>query len=124
MIVSLIAGDWSNDGHGRTKQFQYNVNKSRWELIDAHTAGRKIIGIDLESSFRDCDSIKNETRRVILALKEYGYDYGDLDEYSDPFYPEEYADLWMAIAKIGDSSIEYSSLQAAEISIGGYGLFQ
>jgi hypothetical protein len=144
--LSLIIGDWSNDGHGKTDTVLVTMNVSRAELLKAHEKGLKQVpafkgscenyeesyislglahqlvkaGLDPEDFLTDpCCRWDESTKSLI----ECSWDHPENEEllFIDS---EGYAKLYMEICKLGDPLIAYSfnNNKSDEICIGGYGV--
>lgn len=134
--VTLIVGDWGGDGHDKTEDYIYNINISYAELIAAYESGVAIIGYDLKDYCNDYEdreipiellqSVYNKLKELPVGEAwEIINDIVTLSEYFDKIsvYHSEYAELYLAIAKIGNPDLTYQQVTGTTISIGGYGLF-
>ena len=119
--ILLKLGDWSDDGHGKTEDVFIQCNLTMEELQAAYKKGSKKVGVNLSDDvcceYED-SSIDDETRNELekagleLPYSEWGIDATD------------FANLWMAIATIGNPDLkwEHDNLNVPTIDIGGYGL--
>ena len=134
--IILRLGDPSDDGHGKTCEFNYVFDKSKDDIFAAYKEGVEKIGFDFinevaveyEDSSLDDDSFRK--------LKEAGFDCshfynnGHMDnhdegdaEYVNFLNEEDYISIFLFFVKVGDPSITYKKLDCAVMDIGGYGLF-
>lgn len=152
MLVLLVVGDPSADGHGRTETFRFDHNLiSNSALKSAYKAGCKIIGHDIEDvvakDYQD-SSVPVEVMDALvehgLMVKEEGNDFSDsywnlspeglmpadsAYTYNDNINinSELYAELWMRIAQLGSPALSYTVPKRSyddKIDIGGYGFFE
>ncbi len=131
MIVNLIVGDWSRDGHEKTDRFTVESNLSKAEIAKAYKAGAKLIGFDITEY---CKEFEDNTIPIekLRLLCPFGLIWEDLDSYSleegemDGLYramPGEYVNFYLLIVKAGNPTFEYSYTKGPDIKIGGYGLY-
>ncbi len=126
--IILRLGDPSEDGHGKTCEFNYVFNKSKDEIFSAYKEGAKKIGFDLinEVAIEYEDATLDEAR--FKKLKGAGFDcsyiYTEEDAESVKYVNEEdYISIFLFFVKEGDPSIIYEELNCEVMDIGGYGLF-
>lgn len=130
--VQLVTGDPSADGHGKTETILVKTNLSAALLQKAYKKGSKVVGFDFNGNVATDyeDSVIPE--RYLDSLKHFNL----LDEElaselneGDDYYldgPEEFASIWLGIAKLGNPALEYEIVEPDyenQIEIGGYGLF-
>ncbi len=132
MQVKLIVGDWSHDGHEKTKVFFVNVKgvKKEDNLLEAYNKGTELVGFDLTNEV--CDDYKNDVllheyaaKLVELGLQDFILATPEEDEYENGYSldPDTFADIYMFICKLGNPGLKYEILDPPELHIGGYGLF-
>lgn len=116
MLVKLVVGDWSNDGHGNTRDIVYEVNTTARQMDQAHEQGAKAIGVAWE---KVCEDYQDHTvpDDVMAKLKKHGIELPD-----ECIGPDEFAWVWLEIAKIGDPSLDCQEVYLSNHNIGGYGL--
>jgi hypothetical protein len=128
-LIDLTAGDWSSDGHGMTTTCLVACNVGLDELKIAHDIGAGVIGINLSELCSDSEDDHIPTG-LIATLEEHGIhleyedDYPESKDYKLLESPDEFARLYLEIAKLGDPSIHYEVLNLPTVNIGGYGLFR
>lgn len=125
-VFDLVVGDHSCDGHEQTEIFKISCNLNHVELLKAYTAGVKVAGFSIEKL---CQPAKENTikagllqRLIELGLTEWvaGEDMEDEIE----IYPENYAELWLFTAKLGNPALQYElAPREFRLPIGGYGVF-
>lgn len=124
--LKIIVGDWSKDGHNQTEEFTIESSLNEKQLWKAYEAGTKIIGFNLvEDVAHDYEDDMLSLEKINL-LKDHGYENLDGDEDMEEgisLYPDFHLDIFLFIVKLGHPSFEYKELEAAELHIGGYGLF-
>lgn len=134
-VINLVVGDWSDDGHGKTSTYTYEVNIPQEDIQKYYTAGatpeqHKVINTiadDYEDTKLNDDHIK--------VLRELGYPVDSMEWATDnqnddePYITEEeFVDLYWHIVGNGlpkDVNLIYSEIEPinANINIGGYGFF-
>lgn len=156
MQTLLILGDWSDDGHGKTQTITVDHNLADAKALEqAFKAGEKILGINFEQIAEGYEEnwIPEDILEVLVEHKlleevttnsdgepldgphwklvpetafrgvDYAYSYGGNVHINS----ELFAALYMAIAQLGNPSLEFTSPKNSydnRINIGGYGLFQ
>lgn len=125
--IQLIAGDWSDDGHGRTSTYIIECNKSPESVSKAYEKGLKIAGFQ----GRDfCSDYEDSTVPMLLVqflegrgVKLDNYEEADAENGWVSVYDEEYVEIYIALAKVGDPTLKITQVNPPTINIGGYGLF-
>lgn len=127
-LVNLVVGDAGGDGHEKTEKVLVCSNRNRQEMQRALDAGEKILGFDfthLVASEYDDRFLKEE---YLLKMKEHGFKFEDEDEDegdSDVYLGwDQYADITLWIMQLGDKGFKFEIVDAPEINVGGYGLFE
>lgn len=126
MIISLIVGDWSTDGHGRTGTVVITTNFTAEEMEKALNVGQDVVGIDFNnlcSEYQDAYLSEGDYTKLMLAGFNHSWDKNeDGCVYLDV---DNFVKIYLFLVKIGDNKFEYTSAGANydEILIGGYGLF-
>jgi hypothetical protein len=130
MIFSLVIGDWSDDGHGKTRTVEVESKFSSQEFIAAFQKGIK--QIDPKCNGHElpiCQNYQDSKVPIefVAGLRKCGLNPDDYLEYYNGTYgiwSDTFANLWLAIAKLGNSELEYEIVHGHSIRIGGYGLFE
>lgn len=141
--TTLVMGDWSDDGHGKTDLTIINSNLAREQILKAYKKASKKLGFDLTKDICAdyCDS--HIPVDCLKALVQNGL---DLDKVFDTDYdvkearqamegensedvalwPHSFIEIFLFIVKLGNQDFEYEIVEsdAATINIGGYGLFE
>ena len=131
MLIELIMGDPSHDGHGMTKSVVVNVENtdSVQDVKQAFEIGAVKIGFNITKSC--CEYEDNEVS-VANLRKLNGFDLSNVDGYDESLqddesiglYWEDYADIWIFTARIGNPSLVIRKIKPlSRIDIDGYGLF-
>lgn len=143
MLVNLVLGDWSGDGHEKTDSVTYKVNLSETELKASFETGLSILDNNKDGvkrrgySLPICEDYEDSRLPAdfLVKLKACGLDPIDyIDEWSAEDYLQDpdsgasvdrnqFAKLWLDVAKLGNAILEYEEVQMPHINIGGYGLF-
>ena len=122
MIFTIVTGDWSDDGHGKSTDFYYKTDATLDELREAYLAGVKITGVDL---FKEC------TEYCDRSLSEAATKYFDSPDCGSP---EELATWVIDFIRLGNKDINITPVKS-EVFNGywcknkkfndglGYGLF-
>jgi hypothetical protein len=125
MLVQLLCGDWSGDGHNMTAHMLIESNLDQAGIESCYTEGSIQVGFDLVNNVaRNCEdnhiSEEHESR-----LKDYGIEVAYEDEYyrdEHSLTPESFTKLYLEIARLG-GDFQYTIIEPQVINIGGYGLF-
>lgn len=127
--VSLVVGDWSNDGHGRVHTMNVVSNQTAQQLQRCFASGSDKVGFNLTKEiaceYEDC----RISRDKIDTLLKLGMSPEDLDEVlpedNEAVFlgPEGFARIWIFVAKLGDSDLTCHEVATDRAYIGGYGLF-
>jgi len=125
-IINLVIGDWSDDGHGKTHTVTVKSNLLKENIDRAYLEGVKKIGVDISEYCEDYE----DTLVPMEALKKLetaGFDLYTLDGYGEDeefgIWYEDFAKIWMFIAKTGNPDLILVPADPNSINIGGYGLF-
>lgn len=124
-IISLVMGDRSGDGHGKTDTVIIKSNLSKKDLEKAYKKAIKIIGFDLAEVASEYED-NYISEKLYLKLKKAGFteDYGESEDEKYQIFSEAYADIYLFFIKIGEPKFEYEIVDSSNsINIGGYGLF-
>ena len=126
MIISLVVGDWSNDGHGRNESQVITSNLTGEEMEKACNLGQKMVGIDFDnlcSDYQDPYLSKGDYTKLMLAGFNNSWNKDeDEDVYLDV---DKFVKIYLFLVKVGNDKFEYEFKPADydETRIGGYGLF-
>lgn len=128
--IQLILGDPSGDGHKEHSNLYIQSNLSRKQILNAYEKGTKIVGFnfseEIASEWED-DTIEEEKLKklrelgfkVELSNEEFCRDRNEEVNLGD----EDFAEMYLFIAKLGNPKFEYEFVVSDAITIGGYGLF-
>lgn len=138
-VIELITGDWSGDGHEKTASLRFRCNVSSKELEKAYKAGAKLLKHDITKHCGDYEDngvptkLLDDLKTKLLKefgeefMKDYYFNTSDEDFVTEGIYNigyEEYTDIYMFIAKLGNHELVYKQVKEVDsIHIGGYGLF-
>lgn len=143
--VTLVLGDWSDDGHGKTDIVIINSNLDAKELMTAYKKASKKLkfnfindvateyedsllpreglqtlidnGLDLKTVF-DTDYDLKEAQKVLEGKES--------EEDGVSLWTDSYTAIFLFIVKLGNPEFEFrfTDSEESQINIGGYGLFQ
>lgn len=133
-IITLVLGDWSDDGHGKTDTINIKSNLDKKDMEKAYEAGTKKLGFDFCGYVaEDYEDNKLDDEKW-NKLKELGYQNEALEDEAEKYndgeislWTDSYTDIYLFIVKLGNDKFEFEYLvgeQNPQIRIGGYGLFQ
>lgn len=141
--TTLVLGDWSDDGHGKTDIFIINSNLDSEEILAAYKKASKKLGFkfmddvcaDYEDNSIPIDYLKKLIESGLQLDQVFTSDY-DLkrakkvleDEDSEEnvsLWTDSYTAIFLFIVKLGNPEFEYKIVEddTDRINIGGYGLF-
>ena len=129
---TLVVGDWSDDGHGKTANIAIKSNLSPAEVLCAYETGSKKLGFDLINTVAEVYEDRAISREKWNAFVKLGfdcdlakfdvpYDNGDDDDLSLCY--EAYTSLYLFVIKLGEPDFQCEPMNNKSIQIGGYGLF-
>ena len=129
-IHNIMAGDWSNDGHGITHSTIIRSNFTKDQIKESYQAGVQIVGFDLkedtcrkyEDDLLGADCIKKLNDNGINLELEGDWEGADTSE-GIHVNPEEYTEIFLSICKLGNKDFDYQIVDTPEVHIGGYGMF-
>jgi hypothetical protein len=127
-LIELIVGDSSGDGHSQTDCYKIESNLDGVSLLKAYKAGAKAAGFSIEKLCKPAEtfSIKAKyiKKLIELGLEEWTLLKEDEDNTPIEITAENYVDLWMFTAKLGNPNLEYRrNNDFLRLPIGGYGLY-
>lgn len=143
-IISLVLGDWSSDGHGKTDTVNIKSNLDKNELFKSYKKGSKKVGFnfidEVCSDYEDGLLSKNYLNLLVkqgFTVDSLGNDISisNLIEVTEAFEAdsegldldtETYTRIFLFITKLGNEKFQYEILKQKDsptIEIGGYGLF-
>lgn len=130
MIVALLVGDRSNDGHGYTKRFIYEVEgvSNQKDIDEAYLKGCLELGLNLHSH-NDGIGVRYEDNVLsyedYTKLKKIGYVVSGIEKGEEIYLdPEDIAEIYMLMA----ASVLHFTFEVVEIpninsKMIGYGTF-
>lgn len=121
-LICLVIGDWSGDGHCQTDTVIVESSKSKAETESAFKKGDKKYGLSSVCEEYEDSMVSEE---LILQLKDFlPWNFDESLSYEDySLCPEEYADLWIAVARSADPELELNIVEIPRVGIGGYGCY-
>lgn len=131
--ITLILGDPSGDGHGKSKTIVFNSNLNVTDIGLAYKKASKELGFDLISDV--CNDYEDNfvPKDIFDTLVKNGMEY-DLSDYEKNqledadtrginIYTDEYLNIYFFIVFFGNKNFEYEITNYPVIDIGGYGLY-
>jgi len=142
IMMTLVLGDWSGDGHGQMDKINILSNLDKKEVLKSYKKGSKILGFnfidDVCADYEDTFLPKKHLESLI----EQGFKFANLSSYDKKnlkecleedcdgngfsIWIDHYTDIFLFVVKLGNKDFEYEVLKeelCPTINIGGYGLF-
>lgn len=119
--ITLVVGDWSDDGHGKIENVYIESNLSAEEIYKAYKDGCKIVRFDLSEDiargYEECEMSVD----VFNKLTEHKIERFEAEgRYTNV---QDFAYIYLQIAEIGNEKFKWEySLLNNYLDIGGYGL--
>lgn len=127
--IDLVIGDWTSDGHGKTKTITITSNLDKSDIEKAYSAGVKKTKVDFDEDVASEYEDSCISTAIVDLLAEHGFKIEDYSEDEEPdskgyiLYNEGYCLAWLFIAQVGNPDFKYEFINNPNINIGGYGLF-
>lgn len=139
--LTLVLGDWSDDGHGKTDVVVIATNLDSDQFMEAYKKASKKLGFhfmdDVAADYEDRSLPTEYLQKLIdngMELKEV-FDSYEMKEakaaLKDPtaekvsLWAESYTAILLFIVKLGNPEFEYKFVEdGSRINVGGYGLFE
>jgi hypothetical protein len=128
----MVVGDWSHDGHSQTATVTIKSNLDHKALTKAYKRGEKKTDVNFEAEVASNYEDNELPGEVVEKLEKHGFKLEDVidpqtydDEDGRVLWVDEYAEIWLFIAAVGNPSFKYEIMtnDSPNINIGGYGLF-
>jgi hypothetical protein len=140
-VTTLVAGDWSGDGHSRTDTTVIRSNLTSEQIGEAYEAGSKKLGfnfidevaVDYEDNSLDLEKLQTLIAAGMNVEEAFKFEYEinevktvlkDEDPAGIHLCEESFTDIYFFIVKLGNEDFEYEISKGNSINIGGYGLFE
>jgi hypothetical protein len=126
MVITLIVGDESNDGHGKTSTFSVDIKdkfkrKTTKSLIKkAYISGVKESGFDITNYCNDYEDNVISLEIGQFAVKN-GIEVPELYKLDAYACDEVYVDIWILIFNFNKLGLTATLQDDLKIGIGGYG---
>ena len=140
MKMKLVLGDWSDDGHGKSREVVYEVNTTVLEVQEAYKASCKLTKIEFnhnENYVGDKASSTERRNRAIGTeyenpyvnentkeiLEEYGIamsNFTELYQGDTTYYLSDYEGLWWAFVSLSLPTLRYQQVDDTVPCINGY----
>lgn len=107
----LAIGDWSGDGHGKSKDFLVSSNVPVERVREAHYKIKDVTGVDIENICSEYgeDEIDEET---VAILKNMGFQFENSTGMGDGIVNvTEMAHLWIFLLQKADPVLELEVVQ-------------
>jgi hypothetical protein len=135
--MRLVVGDWSDDGHGKSYEKIYEVNKTVLEVQEAYKASCKLTSVSfnhnedytgIERGMRDArkysiatgydsPSLSEEVIEVLSKFEGFGK---HIDKYGENTYIEDFSEMWWWFTKLSIEGLEYKEIVQEIPAINGY----
>jgi len=135
-VIELVIGDWSGDGHEKTRRILLRTNLSSDEIINAYAEGTKVIGVDVmnevAAEYEDSWLREDSWNKFVAAgIAEMGWEveggpehHWETGEAGLDLDTDSFLDLFLFTVLRGNPSFKYEEIQpSASLPVGGYGLF-
>lgn len=129
-LVTITVGDYSNNGHGYTRQQSFTCNFTASQIAKFHADGstKHKLYLDYQCEEHEDNELRNDFMAAlnlafanepkVLALISHS------DEKPNHIYANEYIQLYLHIAKLAEPTLTWTQNDGKhELNIGGYGLF-
>jgi len=128
MIIEMMLGDCSYDGHEKTQSLFIECNVTEEEITLAYKKGVIEVGLDLEKEVATEYNEPYIYDDQVKILSEAGFVFDDLRENHDNkmrWYVDwdEFFRMYMFLVEKGNPSIEWKRVKFDVVIMGGYGLF-
>ena len=140
MLMTLVTGDWSGDGHEKSDRNTFNVNHTLIEVQEAYKASCRLTGVSFNNDQDDFTGVERD--REDRKNYQIGTEYGDtrmseqayeilkehipgLDEflniYDEVRYIDDFDEIWWRFVKISLPDLVYTEYKTfiPDINIGG-----
>lgn len=128
----IVTGDWSDDGHGKSDQFTFNVNYNIDQIRKAYKKAQKKLKIAFDCNekgkYKLCEAYENDSlsKETINHLRQSGVNFDNIqfgtmvdEDGSQLMEPSEMAFLFLEVVKTEIPDLSYELVQEPE-SINGY----
>lgn len=142
--TTLVVGDWSDDGHGKTDVIIIHSNIESEKIMGAYRKASKKLGFkliddvctDYEDSMLPTQDLKKLMDHGLRLEQIFEPGYDELEEAKRALenessegislWPDSYAKIFLFIVGLGDPTFGYKIVEddTSRINIGGYGLFE
>lgn len=126
--LHLIAGDWSDDGHGEVEERFYLCSLDRDQFVAAVRQAAEARGLELEPpnthyadpGLKYCEDYEDSTFADADAVADLDLDLEANDGHMDT---DRWFDLHIKLAREVHPDMIINQVHGSRIHIGGYGLF-
>lgn len=135
MLIQLLVGDESGDGHNIRESFLVNLetvtpivgNISASDIQSIYLDGVKACGIDITEYFEEYEESTMPLWRARQIENVLGIDFGVeylSDDEDITVFPDDYVEIYIAIFNKNTFGYKMSLNRPLSIPIGGYGLLR
>lgn len=135
MLIQLLVGDESGDGHNIRESFLVNLetvtpivgNISASDIQSIYLDGVKACGIDITEYFEEYEESTIPLWRARQIENVLGIDFGVeylSDDEDITVFPDDYVEIYIAIFNKNTFGYKMSLNRPLSIPIGGYGLLR
>lgn len=128
--VTLVLGDHSGDGHGRTHRQTICCNMNAAAVQKAYRAGVELCGVDLSANvaagYEESDINLKQLQKLVTArvpcLEDLVEEAMKASDKMASLDRDFFAYIWLEIVKLGAPAFTYEYVKEKTINIGAYGL--
>lgn len=123
--IEIRLGDLGGDGHCRTSNQLIRSSLNHLDLKAAFALGSKTLGFDLTDLCGDYEDnvIPADAASILVKAGLLNADELSESDATCPVYADTFADLYLAVCKLGNPEFKFKMFDPPSIDIGGYGLF-
>lgn len=125
MLVHLVIGDWSDDGHGKTDSVFIESNLTALQIEEAYSQFfTNNLELALYKDFcEDYDDVRLPEKLATFLLEAGLIMQGYIDTENFIVNQDEYVQIYLFIVKLARPDFKYSLIEIPKCNIGGYGFF-
>lgn len=118
-IIRFPVGDWSDDGHGKCDYFEVRSNYPVQQLREIHFKAPDVVGFEIGNMCREDSQLSTDVFGKLIAI---GFDLSQYTETEECYMDSEgIIDIWLAILRHIDPSVELERIKSEAEDINFYG---
>lgn len=127
MLIKLVMGDPSNDGHGISETVILSTEYTVKQIQDFVRSAERALGLKMEDIAHEYEEpyISSEHREALMLAGVVGPE--DFEAWEGNFWvtSADYLHIYLSLAEMGNGGKPVGEvLEVEQIDIGGYGLYQ